>query len=76
MNWYRKNKASDGDNPPVGILLCTCKNEALVKYALAGMDNSLFVSKYQLQLPEKEEIERFLEIQLAEHCPIHKSILT
>jgi len=67
VNWFRKNEASDGDNPPVGILLCTRKNEALMEYALAGMDNSLFVSKYQLQLPEKEEIERFLETQLAEH---------
>ena len=53
-----------GDNPPVGILLCTQKDHALVEYALAGMDNHLFVSKYQLELPKKEHIQRFLEEQL------------
>lgn len=46
---------TSGDNPPVGILLCADKNHALVEYALAGMDNNLFVSKYQLELPRKEE---------------------
>jgi predicted nuclease of restriction endonuclease-like (RecB) superfamily len=66
VNWYRVNEMTDGDNPPVGILLCTEKNHALVEYALAGMDNKLFVSKYQLELPRKEEIQRFLEEQMAE----------
>jgi hypothetical protein len=48
----------------VGLLLCTQKDRALVEYALAGMDNQLFVSRYRLQLPEKEEIQRFLEEQM------------
>ena len=61
VSWYRANMMTDGDNPPVGILLCTQKDHALVEYALAGMDNKLFVSKYQLALPNKEEIQRFLE---------------
>ncbi|HOB72090.1 MAG TPA: PDDEXK nuclease domain-containing protein, partial [bacterium] len=43
VNWYRKNEMQDGDNPPVGILLCTKKNHSLVEYALAGMNNQLFV---------------------------------
>jgi hypothetical protein len=64
VSWYRKNMMSDGDNPPVGILLCTQKEHALVEYALAGMDNRLFVSKYQLELPKKAEMERFLEEQM------------
>ena len=51
---------------PVGILLCTQKNRALVEYALAGMDNHLFVSKYQLELPKKEDIQRFLEERIRE----------
>ena len=66
VNWYKKNEMSEGDNPPVGILLCTQKNHALVEYALAGMDNNLFVSKYLLELPKKEEMQRFLEEQMAE----------
>ena len=65
LNWFRVHEMTEGDNPPVGILLCTQKNHALVEYALAGMDNQLFVSKYQLELPKKEEIQKFLEEQIA-----------
>ena len=61
VSWYRKNMMTDGDNPPVGLLLCTQKDHALVEYATASMDNRLFVSKYQLELPGKEELERFLQ---------------
>jgi len=64
VSWYRKHMMSEGDNLPVGILLCTQKEHALVEYALAGMDNRLFVSKYQLELPKKDEMERFLEEQM------------
>jgi hypothetical protein len=56
----------DDDNLPVGILLCTRKNHALVEYALAGMTNRLFVSKYQFELPKKEDIQHFLEEQIRE----------
>ena len=61
VSWYRKNVMAEGDNPPIGILLCTGKDHALVEYALAGMDNNLFVSKYQLALPGKDEMQLFLE---------------
>ncbi|MCK9306375.1 MAG: PDDEXK nuclease domain-containing protein [Methanoculleus sp.] len=64
VSWYRKNAMVEGDNPPVGILLCTHKNQALVEYALAGMDNSLFVSRYLLKLPGKDEMQAFIEEQL------------
>lgn len=64
VNWYRKNAMTTGDNPPVGILLCTSKNHAKIEYALAGMDNKLFVKKYQLELPKKEDIQKFLEAQM------------
>jgi predicted nuclease of restriction endonuclease-like (RecB) superfamily len=66
VSWYRKNMMAIGDNLPVGILLCTDKNHALVEYALAGMDNQLFVSKYLLELPKQEEMQRFIEQQLKE----------
>ena len=64
VNWFRKNEMTENDNPPIGILLCTEKTQALVEYATAGMDNSLFVSKYQLELPKEDEIRRFLEQQI------------
>jgi predicted nuclease of restriction endonuclease-like (RecB) superfamily len=66
LNWYAQNEQSDSDNPPVGILLCTNKNDALVKYAVAGMDNQMFVSRYQVALPDKEQIALFIESQLKE----------
>jgi predicted nuclease of restriction endonuclease-like (RecB) superfamily len=64
LHWYKKNVMTDSDNPPIGILLCTDKNHALVEYALAGMDNQLFVSQYQLALPKKEEMQKFIEDKL------------
>lgn len=64
VSWYRANEMREGDNPPIGILLCTGKDSTLVEYALAGMDNNLFVSKYLLELPSKEEMQAFLEKSL------------
>lgn len=64
VGWYKEHEMMEGDNPPVGILLCTAKNHALVKYALAGMDNRLFVSQYQLKLPSVEELRAFVEREL------------
>lgn len=66
VTWYKRHMMTDGDNPPVGILLCNQKNQALVEYALAGLDNDLFVSKYLLELPSKEIIQRFLDETLKE----------
>ena len=65
VSWYRKCMMREDDNPPIGILLCTHKNHSLVEFALAGIDNQLFVSKYLLELPKKEEMQRFIEEQLA-----------
>ena len=66
VSWYKQNMMVKGDNPPIGILLCTRKDHILVEYALAGMDNHLFVSRYQLELPKKEQMERFIEEQMKE----------
>jgi hypothetical protein len=66
VSWYKRNVMTTGDNPPVGLLLCTRKDHTLVEYALADMDNRLFVSKYQMELPGREEIQRFLEAQITE----------
>lgn len=66
VSWFKKNVMLEGDNPPVGILLCTQKDHPLVEYALAGMDNNLFVSKYLLELPKKEEMQKFIEEQMKE----------
>ena len=60
VNWYRENMMTKHDQPPIGILLCTGKSEALVKYATAGLDNKLFVSRYLAQLPTQEELLRIM----------------
>ena len=50
-----------GDQPPVGLLLCSDKDEAKVEYATAGLDKALFVSRYLVALPKPEDIQRLLE---------------
>ena len=64
VSHYKENEMQPGDNPPIGILLCTRKGKKMVEYALAGMDNQLFVSTYMLQLPDKKTLEEFLLKQL------------
>jgi len=56
-----QNIMEAGDNPPVGIILCTDKEETKVEYATAGLDNQLFVSKYLVELPSKEDFIKLLE---------------
>ena len=60
VSHYKEHEMQPGDNPPIGILLCTRKGKKMVEYALAGMDNQLFVSTYMLQLPDKKTLEDFL----------------
>lgn len=64
VNYYRKHEMAEGDNPPVGLLLCSDKDHALVEYALGGMDENLFVSSYKVALPKPEELEAFLRSQI------------
>lgn len=73
VSWYRAHEMSPGDNSPIGILLCTQKNHALVKYALAGMNSQLFVSKYQFALPDEAEMRAFIEARLKEGIPEPKA---
>ena len=62
--YYREEVKRPDDNHPVGILLCTEKGKKLVEYALSGMDEQLFVSKYLLQLPQKEQLQNFIQNEL------------
>lgn len=60
VTWYREHMMAAGDNPPVGLLLCTDKDQALVRYATASVDNRLFVPKYAVELPSQKELEKLL----------------
>ncbi len=61
VSYFKENEMHDGDNPPVGILLCTRKGKKMVEYALAGLDNKLFISTYMLALPDTKTLEDFLK---------------
>ena len=64
MGYFDKEEKTEGDNPPIGIILSREKDELLVEYATYGMSSQLFVSKYQLYLPNKEELRELLNRQL------------
>jgi predicted nuclease of restriction endonuclease-like (RecB) superfamily len=66
VNYYQAHKRPE-DNPPIGILLCTGKNDALVKYALGGMNQNLFVSEYMIQLPGTEELQNLIQAKMRDH---------
>jgi hypothetical protein len=65
VSWYKRNVMTKADNPPIGMLLCTHKDHALVEYALADLPNRPFVSKFQLELPSREQLQQFLNAQIA-----------
>jgi len=64
LNFYKQNMMEENDNPPIGILLVTDKNTALVEYATANEKDRLFVSKYKLRLPSEAELKNFIEKEL------------
>ena len=64
LNYYKDNEMAEGDNPPIGLILCGSKGEALAKYATSGLDNQLFVSKYLVELPDKKVLENFIKKEI------------
>ena len=70
LNYYATEVNDEGDNPPIGIILCTDKDSLTAEYALGGLSNQIFASKYTLCLPNKEqliaEVERMLSQSIRE----------
>jgi len=58
INYFKAEENREGDNEPIGVILTTDKDEILVEYATGGLTNQLFVSKYQLYLPDKTILEK------------------
>ena len=67
IEYYKKYESNIGDNLPVGILLCSDKDQEHVEFATAGMEQKVFVSKYLVALPNKMELEQFIRNQLKEY---------
>ena len=61
LNYYKDNEFTKGDNDPIGIILCSGKNETLVKYATMGLPQQVFVSKYLIILPSEKELQKIIE---------------
>lgn len=57
INYFKTEENREGDNEPIGIILTTDKDDILVEYATGGLTNQLFVSKYQVYLPDKKSLE-------------------
>jgi predicted nuclease of restriction endonuclease-like (RecB) superfamily len=60
LGYFAIDKNNEGDNPPIGIILAKEKDEVMVQYAMYGSNNNLFVSKYQMYLPDVEDLRRLL----------------
>ena len=57
LNYFKEEESTDGDNAPIGIIIAADKHDLLVKYATGGLSNKIFVSKYQLYLPDQKLLE-------------------
>ncbi len=63
VNYYTREMMNDGDNPPIGIVLCADKSETIVKYTLPEQNTQIFASKYKLYLPTEDELRSELEYE-------------
>ena len=64
VNYYTRELMNEGDNPPIGIILCAEKNDAVVRYTLPENNTQVFASKYKLYLPTEEELKKEIEAEL------------
>lgn len=64
LGYFENEENTQDDNPPIGIVLARQNDELLIKYALHNISSQLFISKYQLYLPDREELKALIEKQL------------
>lgn len=66
LNYFRHEVCQPEDNPPIGIVLGARKDDLVMQYAMEGISNQLFAAKYQLYMPNREELQKRLDILLEE----------
>ena len=66
LNYYEQIVNDEGDNKPIGIILCTEKDKVMMEFALGGISNNLFTSTYTYYIPDKDELIREVEKVLNE----------
>ena len=65
VNYYDRERRTEGDNPTVGLVLCPDKNDAVVKYTLGEQqERNIFASRYQLHLPTEKQLQHELKREL------------
>jgi predicted nuclease of restriction endonuclease-like (RecB) superfamily len=64
LGYFENEENTESDNPPIGIVLAKEKDEWVIQYAMHNVSSQLFVQKYQLYLPNKEELRKVIEDQL------------
>ena len=70
VNYYDRERRTEGDNPTLGLILCPDKNDAVVKYTLGEQqERNIFASRYQLYLPTVEELENEIRRELRQLMP-------
>ena len=63
VNYYTREMMNEGDNPPIGIVLCADKSEQVVKYTLPEDNSQIFASKYKLYMPTEDELKKALDLE-------------
>jgi hypothetical protein len=63
LNYLMENGMFEGEEPPIGLILCSEKDEAVAHYALGRLSNKIFASRYKLQLPDPEILKREIEAE-------------
>lgn len=71
VNYYDRERRTEGDNPTLGLILCPDKNDAVVRYTLGEQQaRNIFASRYQLHLPTEEELQQELRRELRQLSPV------
>lgn len=67
INYYKTEVNEPDDNPPIGIILCAGKDEIVAEFALGGLENQIFASKYTMFIPDKEQLIKQVEYVLEQN---------
>ena len=71
VNYYDRERRTEGDNPTVGLILCSDKNDAVVKYTLGEQqERNIFASRYQLHLPTEKQLQQEMKRELRQLLPM------
>jgi hypothetical protein len=73
LNYAREHWTRPGENPPVGLILCSEKDHAVARYALAGLDNKILSAEYRLALPSEKTLAAELE-QTRRALELHQAV--